>query len=78
MKAGNAMIELAESRVAMEVEAGVAKVRARLTGSSGRFVCDCGEPISEARRRAVPHTDQCVDCAMVGERRSFDRLRRRA
>ena len=71
MQATDAMIELAERRVAMEAAAGVARVQARL-------VCDCGEPISEARRRAVPHTDKCVDCAMMGERRSFDRLRRRA
>ena len=73
MKAGNAMIELAERRVAMEAAAGVARVQARLAGASGRLVCDCGEPISDARRRAVPHTDKCVDCAM-----STERVRRRA
>ncbi|WP_163266485.1 TraR/DksA C4-type zinc finger protein [Chelativorans alearense] len=75
MKAGNAAIELSERRVAQEVEAGVARVRAALAGTSGvlRTVCDCGEPISEARRRAVPNTDKCVDCAM-----GIEKGRRRA
>lgn len=74
MKIGNAAVELAERRVRQEAEAGIARARAALTGSSGRMVCDCGEPISEARRQAVPHTDQCVDCATFTE----NQRRRRA
>lgn len=68
MQAGNAAIELAERRVEQEAAAGIARIQARLAGSSGRFVCDCGEPISEARRQAVPHTNQCIDCATFAER----------
>jgi len=30
---------------------------------------DCGEPIPEDRRRAVPGTARCVDCQDVRERR---------
>ncbi len=74
MKASDAMIELAEERVRRETEAGVAKIRIALAGVSGRLVRDCGEPIPEARRQAVPHTTQCADCAFRHE----SRLRRRA
>ena len=68
------MVELAEERVRREAEAGVARIRAALAGVSGRLVCDCGEPIPEARRQAVPHTDKCADCAYRHE----SRLKRRA
>ena len=68
MQAGNAAIELAESRVEAERYAGIARVQAALSGPPGRIVCDCGEPIPEARRAAVPHTDRCYECALRAER----------
>lgn len=73
MRATDQMIEQAERRVTAEADASLARIRARLAGSSGRLVCDCGEAISEARRRAVPNTHECVACATFGER-----VRRRA
>lgn len=76
MKASNAAVELAEQRVEQEAAAGIARARAALTGTSGRLVCDCGEPISEARRRAVPNTDQCINCATFAERSGAKRTRR--
>jgi RNA polymerase-binding transcription factor DksA len=74
VKASDAMIELAEERVRRETEVGVAKIRTALSGVSGRLVCDCGEPIPEARRQAMPNTDKCADCAYRHE----SRLKRRA
>jgi RNA polymerase-binding transcription factor DksA len=74
MKAGERAIELAEFRVAQETAASVQRIRQRLTGSAGRLVCDCGEPIPEARRRAVPNTTKCFECACRAEAR----MRRRA
>lgn len=74
MKIGDAAIELAERRVEMERDAGVRRIQAKLAGSSGRFMCDCGDPIGEERRRAVPHTDKCINCATFLERQQ----RRRA
>jgi len=68
MKVGDAEIELAERRVEMERDVGVARIQAKLAGTSGRYVCECGNPISEARRRAVPNTDKCIDCATFLER----------
>jgi RNA polymerase-binding transcription factor DksA len=69
VKTGNAMVELAEERVRREAEAGVARIRSALAGVSGRLVCDCGEPIPEARRQAVPHTTTCAQCAFELESR---------
>lgn len=69
MQAGNQAIELAERRVEQERAAGVARVQSAIAGRSGRLVCDCGEPIPEARRAAVPHTDKCYECALRAERR---------
>lgn len=68
MRATDQMIEQAERRVAAEAEAGVARIRAQLAGSSGRIVCDCGDRISEARRRAAPWTDKRAACAGELER----------
>ncbi len=63
------MIELAEARVAQETAAGVERVRAQLAGASGRLICDCGEPIPEARRRAYPNARDCIDCATFRQRK---------
>lgn len=68
MKVGDAAIELAERRVEMERDAGVARIQAKLTGASGRLVCDCGEPIGEARRRVMPNARDCINCATFRER----------
>ncbi len=68
MKVGDAAIELAERRVEMERDAGVARIQAKLAGASGRLVCDCGNPIGEARRRAMPNAENCIDCATFLER----------
>lgn len=72
MKIGNAAIEQAEARVEAEKEAAVRRVQAAARGQlagGGAFVCDCGEPIGEARRIAVPNTRYCIDCATFFERR---------
>lgn len=68
MKAGDAAIELAERRVEMERDAGVTRIQAKLAGSSGRIICDCGEPIGEARRLAMPNAEDCINCATFKER----------
>lgn len=67
LKTGNAAFDLADQLAERERAAGVARIQAALTGP-GRLVCDCGEEISEARRRAVPNTDKCIECATRAER----------
>ena len=67
MQFDNLSYEMADLRAEQERQAGVAKARAALKGWSGRIVCDCGDEISEARRRAAPFSDKCIDCAKNGE-----------
>jgi phage/conjugal plasmid C-4 type zinc finger TraR family protein len=41
----------------------VSAARARLAGGAGSEECEeCGEPIPEARRRALPGARTCVPC----------------
>lgn len=74
MRVTNAMIELAEERVERERELGIAEVRAAArrqhTFQDGAeiLVCSCAKMIPEARRRAVPGTRLCIDCATFAER----------
>lgn len=68
MHMSNAAFDLADRLAEGERLAGIARVQAQLNGGAGRLVCDCGETISEARRKAVPHTTRCVDCATFAER----------
>lgn len=75
MRVTNAMIERAEERVEEEREALIADVRAAArrqgTYQDGIeiLVCTCGEPIPEARRRAMPGARLCIDCATFAEQR---------
>lgn len=75
MRVTNAMIERAEERVEEERASRIADVQAaarrQRTYRDGAeiLVCSCGEMIPEARRRAVPGTRLCIECATVFERR---------
>ena len=65
---GNFAMEVAEARVEQERDASVARARAGLVGA-GAERCTCGAPIPEARRRALPNTRLCIDCAQQREAR---------
>ena len=48
----------------------VKRARARLLGSEGSAECEeCGEPIPEARRRALPGARTCVACQSARDAR---------
>lgn len=64
---GKFAMELAEARVEQERDASLARVRASLAGASDATHCLCGAEIPEARRRALPNTQCCVDCATASE-----------
>lgn len=55
-----AVNEQIEASVAEELE----RMRARSgpTGESAADCVDCGEPIPEARRKALPGVKLCIDC----------------
>lgn len=75
MRVTNAMIERAEARVEEERASRIAEVQAAARrqrtyrDGSESLVCTCGETIPQARRRAVPGTRLCIDCATFAERR---------
>ncbi|MBE0454334.1 DksA/TraR family C4-type zinc finger protein [Roseovarius autotrophicus] len=56
-----AVNEQIEASIADELE----RLRARRTpqGESLAHCADCGEPIPEARRQAIPGVKLCLDCA---------------
>ena len=62
-------IELAEARVEMERDAGLAKVREALTACGADECIDCGVVISERRRQAMPSARRCADCQQSFEER---------
>lgn len=47
----------------------IAAVRETDNTMSSSVCLDCGEPISEARRRAVKGCFRCVDCQIAAESR---------
>lgn len=52
-------------QIEVSTEEAVARVRARMgatQGESARDCAECGEPIAEARRQALPGVKLCVDC----------------
>ncbi len=67
MNFSNLSYEIADLRAEQERQAGVDRIRRSLSATSGRVVCDCGDEISEARRRAAPFSGKCIECARRGE-----------
>jgi len=50
-------------RAAIRVEEQIALARSLLPTGPGSPICnDCGDPIPEARRKALPGVRYCVDC----------------
>jgi phage/conjugal plasmid C-4 type zinc finger TraR family protein len=46
-----------------EVDASLANVREALNKKSLTTICiECGEPIGEERKKAVPSAEYCIDC----------------
>ncbi|MNF08968.1 hypothetical protein D3C80_2095150 [compost metagenome] len=67
MRLGNFERELAEQRVEEEKEVAIANARKALS-CIGRVDCDeCGRPIREARRKAMPSATRCFACQEAHE-----------
>ena len=61
--------ELAEWQLDMARRRQLARTDALLAGEGAEDCEDCGEPIPEARRKALPGCRTCVDCQSVREAR---------
>jgi len=72
---GERDFELANDIAERQRQAGIARVRASLRSidtdeaNEGPRICDCGEPIDEGRRRAMPNARDCIQCATFLEQR---------
>lgn len=52
-----------QDQIDASVEEGVARARAALADGPSRSECvECGVPIPEARRRAIPGVRLCIEC----------------
>ena len=60
-----------EEQIEASLQDELARLRARRgpEGQSAEDCAECGEPIPEARRLAVPGVKLCIDCAGGRERR---------
>ncbi|MDE1917652.1 MAG: TraR/DksA C4-type zinc finger protein [Sphingomonadales bacterium] len=68
MKVTEQMIEAAEAMVARERDCSIALIQAELA-AEGEDVCvECDEPISAARKAALPSAERCIDCQKHYER----------
>lgn len=62
-----------------QIEASIAdelkrmQARPHPAGESRSDCADCGEPIPEARRRAIPGVKLCIDCQAERDRRPVQR-----
>lgn len=62
-------LETSELVAAQQQEAAIAQIRATLTSAGADDCLECGKPIGEARRAALPSAIRCVGCQAVIERR---------
>jgi len=59
-----------QEQIEDSVKDALASARARMPSGAGLSECEeCGEPIPEARRRALPGARTCVACQSLRDRR---------
>ncbi len=68
MNITNRMIEAAEANVARERDSQIARIRADRAAEGEDICIDCDEPISAARKAALPSAERCIDCQTIFER----------
>lgn len=62
------LADIAQSHIETVAAAAVKNASAKVyTGKSSLYCCECGEPIPEARREAVPGCSLCVYCQQKEE-----------
>jgi phage/conjugal plasmid C-4 type zinc finger TraR family protein len=63
------VIDNAQERAALILEAQIQAARAPSAGVSAMFCIDCDRPIPETRRAALPGVEFCVTCKELQEQR---------
>ena len=69
MNIGNFARELGEERVERERDVAIARARSALRHPGADDCEDCGRPIGEARRQAMPSATRCIGCQEEAEGR---------
>jgi phage/conjugal plasmid C-4 type zinc finger TraR family protein len=71
MASGWARDGAVEEQIEASLKDELARLQARrpLSGDSWEDCAECGEPIPEARRMAVPGVKLCIDCQTARDRR---------
>jgi phage/conjugal plasmid C-4 type zinc finger TraR family protein len=64
------LMDLAQERQAMVLDAQISKARAVRAGRNVFFCDDCGELIPDARREILPGVETCTACQEVRESNS--------
>lgn len=81
MAGGWARDDAVQEQIDSTVEDGLERVRSRIPKGESRYDCvECGEPIPEARREALPGVQLCVTCQEEldeAEKKSFSGYNRR-
>jgi phage/conjugal plasmid C-4 type zinc finger TraR family protein len=81
MAGGWAKDDAVQEQIDSTVEDGLERVRSRIPKGESRRDCEeCGEPIPEARRKALPGVRLCVTCQQEldeAEKKSFSGYNRR-
>lgn len=67
MNFSNAAFDLAAMRTDQERDAGIAEARTALKQTGSTVCIECGDPISDERRRAAPFACRCADCQTLHE-----------
>ena len=67
MNIGNFAREQGEERVERERDAAIERARASLKQAGADDCEDCGRPIGEARRKAMPSAVRCIRCQEAAE-----------
>ena len=61
------LMDLAQVRQAMVLEAQISKARTVCAGRNVFFCDDCGEVIPDARREVLPGVETCTACQEIRE-----------
>jgi len=70
MAGGFAKDGAVQDQIDATVEDAVSRVRSRMRGGESRHDCaECGKPIPEARRLAVPGVALCIECQDAEDRK---------
>jgi len=74
MAVGWAQDGAVQDQIDATVESAVKRARSRLAQGESLLACEeCGEPIPEARREALPGVRRCVPCQSAAGRRDAPR-----